>query len=290
MNYKIQPTPAVALGSYEITPLEAIGAYTVFANQGDYVKPNFISLVRSQDGKVVYRNQPEHKQVLDPRVAYLMTNLMEEVLRSGTAAGVRAARLQRPGGRQDRHFARRLVRRLHLRTVVRGVGGVRRQQRARPGRRALGRAHLDRVHEARARTTASIATPNHSRRRMALSPSISIRNPGCPPRPTARSSGRRFTSWARSPWAPARCTAAAGQARPMWPDGKRPHPPSRLRRRTIPRAPPDRKEKCRRPPWRAAPRGRTGSECRHRPIAATAQQPKKEEKRGFFRRLLGVFK
>ena len=91
MNYKIQPTPAVALGSYEITPLEAVGAYTVFSNQGDYVKPDFISLVRSQDGKVVFRNQIEHKQVLDPRVAYLMTNLMEEVLRSGTAAGVRAA-------------------------------------------------------------------------------------------------------------------------------------------------------------------------------------------------------
>jgi penicillin-binding protein 1B len=91
MNYKIQPTPAVALGSYEITPLEAVGAYTVFSNQGDYVKPNFISLVRSQDGKVVFRNQIDHKQVLDPRVAYLMTDLMEEVLRSGTAAGVRAA-------------------------------------------------------------------------------------------------------------------------------------------------------------------------------------------------------
>ncbi len=55
MNYKIQPTPAVALGAYEITPLEAVGAYTIFANQGEYVKPNFISLVRSQDGKVVYQ-------------------------------------------------------------------------------------------------------------------------------------------------------------------------------------------------------------------------------------------
>ena len=35
MNYKIQPTPAVALGAYEITPLEAAGAYTMFANSGD---------------------------------------------------------------------------------------------------------------------------------------------------------------------------------------------------------------------------------------------------------------
>jgi penicillin-binding protein 1B len=90
MNYKIQPTPAVALGAYEITPVEAAGAYTIFANQGDYVKPSFVKLVRGQDGKALFRNKPEEKQVLDPRVAYLMTNLMEEVLRSGTAAGVKA--------------------------------------------------------------------------------------------------------------------------------------------------------------------------------------------------------
>src|SRR5215472_14770598 len=90
MNYKIQPTPAVALGAYEITPIEAAGAYTIFSNQGKYVKPGFLTLVRGQDGKVMYKNRVEGKQVLDPRVSYLMTNLMEEVLRSGTAAGVRA--------------------------------------------------------------------------------------------------------------------------------------------------------------------------------------------------------
>lgn len=90
MNYRIQPTPAVALGAYEITPLEAVGAYTMFANQGVYVKPSFLNLIRSQEGQVVYKNQAERKQVLDPRVAYLMTSMMEEVLRTGTAAGVRA--------------------------------------------------------------------------------------------------------------------------------------------------------------------------------------------------------
>jgi penicillin-binding protein 1B len=90
MNYRIQPTPAVALGAYEITPLEAAGAYTIFANSGDYVKPSFLSLVRSQDGRIVYKNKVEEKQVLDPRVAYLTTSLLEEVLRTGTAAGVRA--------------------------------------------------------------------------------------------------------------------------------------------------------------------------------------------------------
>jgi penicillin-binding protein 1B len=90
LNYNIQPTPAVALGAYEVTPMEMAGAYTIFANQGVYVKPNFVSVVRAQDGRAIYNNKSEERTVLDPRVAYLMTNLMEEVMRSGTAAGVRA--------------------------------------------------------------------------------------------------------------------------------------------------------------------------------------------------------
>jgi penicillin-binding protein 1B len=93
MNDQIHPTPAVALGSYDITPLEAAGAYTIFSNNGVPVTPTFLSVVRAQDGKVVYREKEpkpdENAQKLDPRVVYLVTNLMEEVLRSGTGAGVR---------------------------------------------------------------------------------------------------------------------------------------------------------------------------------------------------------
>jgi len=90
MNYKIQPTPSVALGAYEITPMEAAGAYTMFSNQGRYVKPDFLSLVRNQDGRQLYQHKQEDKQVLDPRVAYIMTNLLQDVLARGTAAGARA--------------------------------------------------------------------------------------------------------------------------------------------------------------------------------------------------------
>ncbi|HXI42900.1 MAG TPA: PBP1A family penicillin-binding protein, partial [Bryobacteraceae bacterium] len=90
LNEDIAPTPAVALGSYDTMPLEIAGAYTVFANQGTYVKPNWISAVRAQNGSILYQNQTETRQVLDPRVAYLMVNMLEEVLRSGTAAAVRA--------------------------------------------------------------------------------------------------------------------------------------------------------------------------------------------------------
>ena len=89
MNYDIQPTPAVALGAYEITPLEAAGAYTVFANHGEYVKPRFITRVRAAQGNTLYKDKPERRQAIDQRLAYVMTNLMEEVLNSGTAAGMK---------------------------------------------------------------------------------------------------------------------------------------------------------------------------------------------------------
>ena len=96
LNDNIKPTPAVALGAYEATPLEIAGAYTMFADGGNYVKPAMLALVRSPEGQVLYRHSPETRPALDPRVAYLMVNLLEEVLRSGTGAGAR--------GRADSEF------------------------------------------------------------------------------------------------------------------------------------------------------------------------------------------
>jgi penicillin-binding protein 1B len=96
LNDAIRPTPSVALGAYETTPLEMAGAYTVFANQGVYVKPRLISTVSSRDGVEIYRHQPETRVALDPRVAYLMVNLLEDVMRSGTAAGVRGRGFKAP--------------------------------------------------------------------------------------------------------------------------------------------------------------------------------------------------
>jgi penicillin-binding protein 1B len=90
MNLDIQPTPAVALGAYEVTPLEMAGAYTVFSNHGEFVKPNWISLIKAQDNSTFYNYKPETREVLDPRVAYMMVDLLQEVTRSGTAAGIRS--------------------------------------------------------------------------------------------------------------------------------------------------------------------------------------------------------
>jgi penicillin-binding protein 1B len=90
MNLSIHATPSMALGAYEVTPLEVAGAYTIYADQGMVVKPNWISLIRDRLGNVLFSATPDKRPALDPRVAYMMSNLMEEVLRSGTGAGVRA--------------------------------------------------------------------------------------------------------------------------------------------------------------------------------------------------------
>jgi len=89
MNVDIRPTPAVALGAYEVTPIEVSGAYTVFANGGVAIKPAWISTIRHR-GAPIFQSRQERRPVLDPRVNYLMVSLLEEVMRSGTAAGVRA--------------------------------------------------------------------------------------------------------------------------------------------------------------------------------------------------------
>jgi penicillin-binding protein 1B len=96
LNDGILATPAVALGSYVATPLEIAGAYTIFANQGIYVKPTFIKSVRGRDGTLVYSHQAQTRSALHPAVAYLMVNMLEEVMRSGTAAGVRGRGFQEP--------------------------------------------------------------------------------------------------------------------------------------------------------------------------------------------------
>jgi penicillin-binding protein 1B len=89
LNGDIQPTPAVALGSYAVTPFEMAGAYTPFANGGVWVKPQVVSYVQNAGGETIHRGPGETHQAMDPRVAYLITSMLEEVIRSGTAAGVR---------------------------------------------------------------------------------------------------------------------------------------------------------------------------------------------------------
>ena len=85
----VKPTPAMALGAYDATPLEMAGAYTVFANDGVRLSPVLVRSVRSAKGDVLQDFHTDSKPVLDPRVAYVMTNMMQGVLNFGTGYDVR---------------------------------------------------------------------------------------------------------------------------------------------------------------------------------------------------------
>ena len=89
-NRDLLATPAIALGSYVATPLEVVGAYTIFSNSGTYVEPRFILAVNDSSGRLLWRSPEVTRQVLDPRVAYLMVTLLESVINNGTAAGARS--------------------------------------------------------------------------------------------------------------------------------------------------------------------------------------------------------
>jgi len=85
----VKATPAMALGAYEATPLEMASAYTVFSNGGQRISPILINSIRNANGDIVADYKPEQKQVLDPRVSFVMTNMLEAVINNGTAIGVR---------------------------------------------------------------------------------------------------------------------------------------------------------------------------------------------------------
>jgi len=90
LNAKIQGYPSVALGAFEVTPIELAGAYTAFANEGRRIQPHALLRVAAADGKELKTYKYEPREVLRPQIAYLMTHLMEGVIDHGTGAGVRA--------------------------------------------------------------------------------------------------------------------------------------------------------------------------------------------------------
>src|SRR6201998_306319 len=79
----------MALGAYDATPLDMAAAYTAFANAGVRLSPILINSVRNSKGDVVTDFNPDKRPVLDPRIAYVMTNMMEGVLNFGTGYPVR---------------------------------------------------------------------------------------------------------------------------------------------------------------------------------------------------------
>ncbi|MGA9502820.1 MAG: PBP1A family penicillin-binding protein [Terriglobales bacterium] len=106
----VKATPAMALGAYDATPVDMTSAYTSFANGGVRLSPVFVNSVRNARGDIVVNFGTQKSQVLDPRVAFVMTNMLEGVMNFGTAAGVRSRGFSAPaagktGSSHDGWFA-----------------------------------------------------------------------------------------------------------------------------------------------------------------------------------------
>lgn len=84
---------SLALGSSSVSLLEMVRAYAVFANGGELAEPLFITKVTDRDGKVLEENDPNLKRVLSPEIAYVLTDMLKNVIQSGT--GRAAAKLGR---------------------------------------------------------------------------------------------------------------------------------------------------------------------------------------------------
>ena len=77
----------MALGTSDITIYEMLGAYSTFANFGNYTKPEMIWRIEDANGRVIKEVKPVVKEVMDEMYAYTMIDLMEGVTEFGTASG-----------------------------------------------------------------------------------------------------------------------------------------------------------------------------------------------------------
>jgi penicillin-binding protein 1A len=81
---------SLALGSFDVIPLEMISAYGIFANNGVLVKPVSILKIEDRGGNVIYQARAESREVLSPATTCIMNQLLQDVVNRGTGAGARS--------------------------------------------------------------------------------------------------------------------------------------------------------------------------------------------------------
>jgi penicillin-binding protein 1A len=89
--------PSLALGSFEVTPMEMTAAYSVFANQGLLFPPRLVERVRDADGVLLEENPPDPKEAAAPAPSYVLLKMLEGVTERGTAARSKALGLRIAG-------------------------------------------------------------------------------------------------------------------------------------------------------------------------------------------------
>ncbi|HYC31308.1 MAG TPA: PBP1A family penicillin-binding protein [Gemmatimonadales bacterium] len=98
ISTRVPPVPSIHIGSADVIPLEIIAAYSTFANLGVRTVPNAILRVEDRSGKIVWQPPVRSVAVLDSAHAWLMTDVLRDVVRHGTAVGSVGARINFPAG------------------------------------------------------------------------------------------------------------------------------------------------------------------------------------------------
>ncbi len=96
LNEQIKPYPAMAIGAFEVTPLEMVRAYTAFANGGLLSELTPILKVCDSGMRTVYAPAAKQIQAISPETAFMITSLMRSVMDQGTGAGVRGRGFSMP--------------------------------------------------------------------------------------------------------------------------------------------------------------------------------------------------
>lgn len=86
---EIPVQPSIALGAVDITVEDMVAAYSTFANQGVYVKPQFLSRIENKSGEVIYEPIPESHDVLNKDIAFAVIKLLQGVTESGSGVRLR---------------------------------------------------------------------------------------------------------------------------------------------------------------------------------------------------------
>lgn len=94
VSKNMQPYLPLALGVSETTLIDLVRSYSAFANRGLMMEPIYVDKILDRDGNLLEENLPHAKEVMRADIAYLMTDVLEGVVRRGTA--VKARSLNRP--------------------------------------------------------------------------------------------------------------------------------------------------------------------------------------------------
>ncbi len=81
----VPSVPSLALGSGEVTLMAMTSAYAAFADYGQLRSPMLIRRVEDADGKVLFESRQKAQQVISPQTAFLLTNMLTDVVNQGTA-------------------------------------------------------------------------------------------------------------------------------------------------------------------------------------------------------------